>query len=109
MMYITGGTILLLGLVTPINDLYTIPLAGALIIGGYMIGRPKAEEEKELQEIEEELHTDELKSPESVVNLLNVDPIEFEFGYGLIPLADTNQGGDLLDRDVMIRRQLAIE
>ena len=109
MMYITGGTILLLGLITPINDLYTIPLAGALIIGGYMISRPKPEEEKELQEIEEELHTDELKSPESVVNLLNVDPIEFEFGYGLIPLADTNQGGDLLDRVVMIRRQLAIE
>jgi len=109
MMYITGGTILLLGLVTPINDLYTIPLAGALIIGGYMIGRPKVEEEKELLEIEEELHTDELKSPESVVNLLNVDPIEFEFGYGLIPLADANQGGDLLDRVVMIRRQLAIE
>ena len=41
--------------------------------------------------------------------LLNVDPIEFEFGYGLIPLADANQGGDLLDRIVMIRRQLAIE
>ena len=41
--------------------------------------------------------------------LLNMDPIEFEFGYGLIPLVDTNQGGDLLDRIVMIRRQLAIE
>ena len=52
---------------------------------------------------------DEMKSPESVVNLLSVDPIEFEFGYGLIPLADANQGGDLLDRVVMIRRQLAIE
>ena len=50
-----------------------------------------------------------MKSPESVVSLLSVDPIEFEFGYGLIPLADTNQGGDLLDRVVMIRRQLAIE
>ena len=50
-----------------------------------------------------------MKSPESVVNLLSVDPIEFEFGYGLIPLADANQGGDLLDRVVMIRRQLAIE
>ncbi|WP_312097906.1 FHIPEP family type III secretion protein, partial [Niallia sp.] len=62
-----------------------------------------------MQEIEEEIQTDELKSPESVVSLLNVDPIEFEFGYGLIPLADANQGGDLLDRVVMIRRQLAIE
>ena len=41
--------------------------------------------------------------------LLNVDPIEFEFGYGLIPLVDAAQGGDLLDRVVMIRRQLALE
>ena len=40
-----------------------------------------------------------MKSPESVVNLLSIDPIEFEFGYGLIPLVDANQGGDLLDRD----------
>ena len=32
-----------------------------------------------------------------------------EFGYGIIPLADVNQGGDLLDRVVMIRRQLALE
>ena len=59
--------------------------------------------------MEEEIESDEMKSPESVVNLLSMDPIEFEFGYGLIPLVDTNQGGDLLDRIVMIRRQLAIE
>ena len=55
------------------------------------------------------MNQSEMKSPESVVNLLNMDPIEFEFGYGLIPLVDANQGGDLLDRIVMIRRQLAIE
>ena len=35
--------------------------------------------------------------------------IELEFGYGIIPLADVNQGGDLLDRVVMIRRQIALE
>ena len=58
---------------------------------------------------EQEVESDELKSPENVVNLLSMDPIEFEFGYGLIPLVDANQGGDLLDRIVMIRRQLAIE
>lgn len=50
-----------------------------------------------------------VKRSENVINLLNVDPIEFEFGYALIPLVDTSQGGDLLDRIVMIRRQLAIE
>lgn len=44
-----------------------------------------------------------------MVSLLQVDPIELEFGYAIIPLADKNQGGDLLDRVVMIRRQLALE
>ena len=51
----------------------------------------------------------EIRKPENVVSLLNVDPIELEFGYGIIPLADVNQGGDLLDRVVMIRRQIALE
>lgn len=110
MLYITGATIILLGLFTPIGILLTLPVGGLLFAGGYMISRVPEEKDKELlQEMEEEAEAGEMKSPESVVNLLNVDPIEFEFGYGLIPLADSNQGGDLLDRVVMIRRQLAIE
>jgi flagellar biosynthesis protein FlhA len=109
MLYITGGTILCLGLFTPINDLLTIPIAGLLAFGGYrMLNVPQMNQEQ-IQETEEENESSEMKSPESVINLLNMDPIEFEFGYGLIPLVDANQGGDLLDRIVMIRRQLAIE
>jgi len=109
LLYVGAVTILLLGLATPINDIVTMPVALALGLGGFMLSRKKEEDPKELLEIEEELQTDEMKSPENIVNLLNVDPIEFEFGYGLIPLVDAEQGGDLLDRVVMIRRQLAIE
>ncbi|WP_100330926.1 flagellar biosynthesis protein FlhA [Bacillus xiapuensis] len=109
MLYVAAGTILLLGIATPINDLLTIPIAGALAAGAWMLKRVPPKDEADLIEAEEEIETEELKSPESVVNLLNIDPIEFEFGYGLIPLADANQGGDLLDRVVMIRRQLAVE
>ncbi len=71
----------------------------------------KQENDALLEEVskEEEEQPDDMKSPESVVNLLQIDPIEFEFGYGLIPLADANQGGDFLDRVVMIRRQMALE
>ncbi|RDI47441.1 flagellar biosynthesis protein FlhA [Falsibacillus pallidus] len=109
MLYIAAGTIFLLGIATPINDILTIPVAAGLAIGGLMLSRvPKIDPSEELIN-EEEIEKDEMKSPESVVSLLNVDPIEFEFGYGLIPLADANQGGDLLDRIVMIRRQLALE
>lgn len=109
MLYIAAATIFLLGIATPINDLLTIPIAGALAIGAFRLSRVPKQNEQELTEMEEVIQSDEMKSPESVINLLNFDPIEFEFGYGLIPLADTNQGGDLLDRIVMIRRQLALE
>ena len=109
MLYVTGATILLLGLFTPINDILTIPIAGLLFIGGYRFTHLPETGKEPIEDMEEQEVSDELKSPESVVNLLSMDPIEFEFGYGLIPLVDTNQGGDLLDRIVMIRRQLAIE
>ncbi|MRX53685.1 flagellar biosynthesis protein FlhA [Bacillus idriensis] len=109
MMYVAAGTILLLGIFTPIGLFVTVPIASAFGFGGYFISKTKQDQLKLEEEVEEEVEIDDMKTPESVVQLLNVDPIEFEFGYGLIPLADTNQGGDLLDRIVMIRRQLAIE
>ena len=109
MLYVTGATILFLGLFTPINDILTLPIAGLLFLGGYRFTHLPETGKEPIEDMEEQEVSDELKSPESVVNLLSMDPIEFEFGYGLIPLVDTNQGGDLLDRIVMIRRQLAIE
>lgn len=109
LLYIAASTIFLLGIATPINILLTLPIAASLGVGAFVMSRQPEEDPAELLEMEEETETDELKSPENIVSLLNVDPIEFEFGYGLIPLVDANQGGDLLDRVVMIRRQLAIE
>ena len=49
------------------------------------------------------------RRPESVLGLLQVDPMELEIGYGLIPLVDVEQGGDVLERIGMIRRQMALE
>ncbi len=48
-------------------------------------------------------------SAEAVNQLLHVDQMELEIGYGLIPLVDPDQKGDLLDRVTMIRRQTALE
>ncbi|AYC29257.1 flagellar biosynthesis protein FlhA [Paenisporosarcina cavernae] len=109
LLYVAASTIFLLGIATPITDILTIPIAATLAISAYIMSKKANETTEELEEYEEEITTDGMKSPENVVNLLNVDPIEFEFGYGLIPLVDTAQGGDLLDRVVMIRRQLALE
>lgn len=47
--------------------------------------------------------------PEDVSSLLSVDPLELEIGYNMIPLVDSNQGGDLLNRITLIRRQIAID
>jgi len=46
---------------------------------------------------------------EDVMSLLQLDPLELEIGYGLVPLVDVQQGGNLLDRITMIRRQVAME
>ncbi|ADH99269.1 flagellar biosynthesis protein FlhA [Salisediminibacterium selenitireducens] len=112
MLYVAGGTIFMLGVFTPITGSVTFTIASLLALGGFLLERANKKElvlEEESEEEQDQSDQEDLKSPESVVNLLQVDPIEFEFGYGLIPLADANQGGDLLDRVVMIRRQLAIE
>ena len=48
-------------------------------------------------------------SPEEVMKLLTVEPMEAEIGYAIIPLIDPAQGGDMLDRIGTIRKQMAVE
>jgi flagellar biosynthesis protein FlhA len=50
-----------------------------------------------------------LTTPQEVSEILQTDTVEVEIGYGLIPLADTSQGGDLLERVTMVRKQIAYE
>ena len=108
-LYIVGTVIIFLGVATPLNLLLFVGLGVAFIVAGKSISNNIGEEtiEEEVQQAETE--AEEIRKPENVVSLLQVDPIELEFGYGIIPLADVNQGGDLLDRVVMIRRQIALE
>ncbi|TCI56002.1 flagellar biosynthesis protein FlhA [Exiguobacterium sp. SH1S21] len=104
LLYIAGTVIFLLGFVSPSLLPVTMLIAGATFYGAYSMRRNLK------QAIAEPLPDEEPAAPtETVVSLLQIDAIEFEFGYGLIPLADESQGGDLLDRVVMIRRQLALE
>ncbi|WP_047151659.1 flagellar biosynthesis protein FlhA [Aneurinibacillus tyrosinisolvens] len=109
LLYIVAGTIVLMGIFTPIGLIRTFPIAGVLAFGGFRIQRNIQAGQTSFEPSVEEAEMEEVRSPESVVSLLHIDPIAFEFGYGLIPLADANQGGDLLDRVIMIRRQCAIE
>ena len=110
-LYMVGAALSFLGIFTPLRERWFIFLG--LGLGMVVIGRiisTRAEEEAIVEEVaEEEVQADEIRRHENVNSLLQVDPIELEFGYGIIPLADVNQGGDLLDRVVMIRRQIALE
>lgn len=109
LMYIVAGTIALLGVVTPIGPIVTFPIAIIFVYSGFRMQKNLNRKQVEEEQAEQEQQIEEVRSPESVISLLQVDPIEFEFGYGLIPLADTSQGGDLLDRIILIRRQCALE
>lgn len=110
LLYIVAGTLTLLAFFTPINLFLILPIAGLVAFAGYRMQSALATEETdETESVQDNQELEKLKSPESVMDLLQVDTIEFEFGYGLIPIADKNQGGDLLDRVIMIRRQVAIE
>ena len=104
-----GVALSVLGLLTPLPWYIFVPLGAALIFYGRKLGTKAGEAKIEESAEQEETEAQEIRKPENVVSLLNVDPIELEFGYGIIPLADVNQGGDLLDRVVMIRRQIALE
>ncbi|PDO11251.1 MAG: flagellar biosynthesis protein FlhA [Candidatus Reconcilbacillus cellulovorans] len=109
LLYWVAGVMAALGLFTPINATVTLPVGGALAYSAWRIRRNLDRRQAAETERMEARQIEEVRTPESVLGLITVDPIEFEFGYGLIPLADAQQGGDLLDRIVMIRRQCALE
>ncbi len=108
-LYMVGAVLIFLGAVTPLEFLLFAALGIVFILTARSIANGIGEE-KIVEEVQQqETEAEEIRKPENVVSLLQVDPIELEFGYGIIPLADVNQGGDLLDRVVMIRRQIALE
>ncbi len=108
-LYIVGGTIAFLGIVTPLNGVLFVVLGAAFVIAARVMQNTIETAKIETETETEEAEAQEIRQPENVTSLLQVDPIELEFGYGIIPLANVSQGGDLLDRVVMIRRQIALE
>ena len=108
-LYLVGASMIFLGWLTPLNNIVFTLYGLVFIISGRTIAAKIEVTAVENEVSAEDISAGEIRRPENVVSLLQVDPIELEFGYGIIPLADTNQGGDLLDRVVLIRRQLALE
>ncbi|HXK96832.1 MAG TPA: flagellar biosynthesis protein FlhA [Limnochordia bacterium] len=84
-------------------------LSGLFGLMGYGLLREQASTESTAAADHARQELEERRQPESVLSLLQVDMIELEIGYSLIPLVDSEQGGDMLDRITMIRRQCALE
>lgn len=107
-LYLTSVTLLILA-VTGLPPIPNIMLASVLAFAAYNLQKTLKEAQIKEEIKAQDVEVEEIRKPENVMTLLQVDPIELEFGYGIIPLADVNQGGDLLDRVVMIRRQCALD
>jgi len=107
-LYIASGVLFILAF-TGLPALPNIMLSGLLLFMAYNLDKTMKEAEKQEEAKYQDNDADEFRKPENVMSLLQVDPIELEFGYGILPLVDANQGGDLLDRLVMIRRQCALD
>ncbi|MHB1313908.1 MAG: flagellar biosynthesis protein FlhA [Christensenellales bacterium] len=108
-LFILGGMLVLLSLIPGMPFLPMFMLAVGLPLAGYFSLNKRKKKEAAEQIDHAEIIAQEKRKPESVTSLLQVDLIEMEFGYGIVSLVDASQGGDLLDRVVMIRRQCALE
>jgi flagellar biosynthesis protein FlhA len=102
---IAGGVMLIFALIPGFPKAPFILLGISALTAAY-IGVARRKEEQKAKELPSATAK---TREERVEDFLHVDPMELEIGYGLIPLVDAKQGGDLLDRITMIRRQLAGE
>ncbi len=119
---LTGAMLAILLVLPGMPKLQLAVVSLVLMLGGWQLSRRMEEmaqpaqaqtgegtlrmtEEEQLQAAEEE----NFKDINSVYSLINVEPIEMEFGYSLIPLVDEASGGRMIDRIVIFRRQYAQE
>ncbi|EPY2305743.1 flagellar biosynthesis protein FlhA [Clostridium sporogenes] len=107
---IASVVLLFLAMIPGLPHLAFLILAIANAVAAYLLFKEAKEQvimQEEAQQME--ITETESKEPENVMNLVSVEPMEVEIGYGLIPLADESSGGDLLQRITSVRRQCAIE
>ena len=108
---ITAGSLLFLSAIPGLPKASFILLA--IIFGTLAYVNKKNDDEAEIKQKEtaeaEKKAEAANNGPEDVSSLLTVDQLELEIGYNLIPLCDTHQGGDLLNRIALIRRQIAMD
>ena len=106
----TGAVLALLGLVPGLPKVAFFTLAITCIVTGRLLKKDASENEIEMiEEIDSTPMAPPLSTIEEISNLINVEAIQVDIGYGLIPLADESKGGDLSQRITSTRRRCATE
>jgi len=108
-LYLISGFLALLAF----TGLPFVPLlSAAAMVGGlaWCVGYLARHDEERTRQEQSRLEVASTPAaPQAVEELLSVDAMEFEIGYGLVGLVDSARGGDLLERIAMIRRQIALD
>ena len=116
-MLIAGGVMIVMMLIPGFPKIQLCVLGVALIALGVMLLRTQKQAAVQTDAAVQEMEANKealsemeyYKDIDNVYKLLNVEPIEMEFGYSLIPLADENSGGTLIERVVIFRKQFAMD
>lgn len=109
-LYLVAGILFIMGLIPAMPNAIFIFIAICLALLGYSLtkGKQLAETVQMEDEAREQLQ-EQKREPENVSSYFQVDPLQIEIGYSLIPLTDESTGGDLLARLASVRRQCAAE
>jgi len=108
-LFIAGGILFILGLAPGMPTVLFMLMAAAAAGAGWLMLKEKEGQTRLKRESAARQAVVTRREPENVFTYFQVDPLEIEIGYNLIPLTDENQGGDLLPRLAAVRRQLAAE
>lgn len=115
-----AGIVMIVMMVIPgFPTIVCLILGVLLVLGAFLLNRNKKKmaelelaqrkkaEEKEMEKLPAD--NDYYRDIDNVFKLLNVEPIEMEFGYSLLRLVDEKSGGNFIERVVIFRKQFALD
>jgi flagellar biosynthesis protein FlhA len=106
---ISAGVMVLMAFVPGFPSGFFVAAAALLGFVSFIVYRKSVKKAQVVDEEDEQIAEQDAKKPENVLQVMEVHPLALEMGLDLIPLVDPAQGGDLLDRIVPMRVQIAME
>ncbi|MCL5056903.1 MAG: flagellar biosynthesis protein FlhA [Actinobacteria bacterium] len=108
-LFLVSGILFLLGLVPAMPNILFLCISAGFGYLAYSLTNSNKKKEVQIEEAVAREKAQKKREPETVTAFFQVDPLQIEIGYNLIPLTDESQGGDLLGRLSAVRRQCATE